>query len=263
MATRRTREGFFMTPVRVIARLDIKAPNVIKGVHLEGLRVVGKPYEMARKYYEQNVDELLYMDAVASLYERNNILPVVEEAARNIFVPMTVGGGIRSLENIRAVLRSGADKVAINTAAVKRPDFIREAALDFGEQCIVLSVEAIRRGPGKWEVMVDSGRENTGREVLDWVSEAEDKGVGEILLTSVDAEGTEKGYDLELVNRVASRVKVPVIASGGAGSPQDVVGVIQETHVEAIACASILHYNKSTVTDIKQAMHAAGIEVRQ
>lgn len=251
-----------MPPVRIIARLDIKGENVIKGVHLEGLRIVGKPGEMANKYYSQAVDELIYMDVVASLYGRNNILPIITEAARDIFVPMTVGGGLRTLNDIKAVLRSGADKVAINTAAINRAEFLREAAEAFGSQCIVLSVEAVRREPGFWEAMTDNGREKTGRNVLDWVREAEDNGVGEILLTSVDMEGTKSGFDLELVKCVSERVSVPVVASGGAGDVDQIARVITETGAEAVACASILHYNLCTVGDIKQAVTRAGIEVR-
>lgn len=251
-----------MTPVRVMARLDIKGENVIKGIHLEGLRVVGKPDEMAHKYYAQGVDELLYMDAVASLYERNNILPIVVEAARDIFVPMTVGGGLRTLGDITAVLRSGADKVAINTAAVRRPEFLREATQAFGSQCIVLSVEAVHRGPDFWEVMVDNGRERTGRNVLEWVHEAEDFGIGEVLITSVDVEGTENGFDVELVKRVAEQVKVPVVASGGAGSPEHVVDMLKQTHVDAVACATVFHYDKFSVQDVKKSLFGAGLEVR-
>lgn len=250
-----------MPPVRIIARLDIKGENVIKGVHLEGLRIVGKPGELAHRYYTQGVDELLYMDVVASLYGRNNILPIVEEAARDIFVPMTVGGGMRSLDDIKAVLRSGADKVAINTTAIARPQFLREAAEAFGSQCIVLSVEAIRRAPDFWEAMTDNGREKTGRNVLDWIEEAEDIGIGEVLLTSVDKEGTKTGFDLELIAEVSKRVSVPVIAAGGAGSATHVAHVIGETGCEAVACASILHYDINTVGDIKQAIAEAGIEV--
>ena len=251
-----------MVPIRVIARLDIKGENVIKGIHLEGLRVVGKPGAMAHKYYEQGVDELLYMDAVASLYERNNILPIVVEAARDIFVPMTVGGGLRTLDDITAVLRSGADKVAINTAAVRRPEFLREAAQAFGSQCIVLSVEAIQRGPDFWEVMIDNGREKTGRNVLEWVHKAEEIGIGEILITSVDAEGTENGFDVELIKRVAELVKVPVVASGGAGCPEHVVDMLKQTRVDAAACASVFHYDKFSVRDVKQSLAFSGLEVR-
>ena len=184
-----------MPAPRLIARLDIKGSNVIKGIHLEGLRIVGQPGPMARRYYDEGVDEIIYMDTVASLYGRNNILPVVEDAARDIFVPLTVGGGIRTIDDIVAALRAGADKVAINTAAIARPDFLREAAETFGTQCIVLSVEAKRRSEERWEVLTDNGRERTGVDVLKWVAEAEQLGAGEILVTSVDAEGTRRGFD--------------------------------------------------------------------
>jgi len=248
--------------VRVIARLDIKGDNVIKGIHLEGLRVVGQPDDLAQKYYKQGADELIYMDAVASLYERNNILPIVKKAAQNIFIPMTVGGGIRNLENIREVLRHGADKVAVNTAAVNQPKFINDAANMFGSQCIVLSVEAIRREQGMWEVLVDNGREPTGRNVFDWVEEAEERGVGEILVTSVDAEGTEDGFDIELTNAIATKVKVPIIASGGAGEPKHIHSLIEQTDINAFACASILHYNKYSLLDLKLALNDCGLSVR-
>ena len=251
-----------MQPIRVIARLDIKGENVIKGVHLEGLRVVGKPNELAQKYYSQGIDELLYMDAVASLYERNNILPIVEEAARNIFVPITVGGGLRTLEDIKAVLRSGADKVAINTAAVNRPEFIQEAAQVYGSQCIVLSVEAIKREKATWEVMVDNGREKTGRDVIQWAQQAEKLGIGEILITSIDAEGTQNGFDVELVGQVAEAVTVPVVACGGAGTPDHIIDVIKEIRIDAVACASIYHYDKYSVADTKNALKEAGFNVR-
>lgn len=251
-----------MPPVRIAARLDIKGENVIKGVHLEGLRVVGKPGVMARKYYAQGVDELIYMDVVASLYGRNSILPIVEEAARDIFVPMTVGGGLRTIDDIKAVLRSGADKVAINTAAINQPEFLRDAAEAFGSQCIVLSVEAIRREPGFWEAMTDNGREATGRNVLDWVCVAEKNGIGEVLLTSVDKEGTKSGFDLELINRISDLVTVPIVVSGGAGSPVHITNLITATKVEAVACASILHYDLSTIGHIKEAVAATGGEVR-
>ena len=204
-----------LTPIRIISRIDIKGKNVIKGIHLEGLKVVGDPGTIARKYYKDGADEIIYMDVVASLYGRNNIISVVEETAKDIFIPMTVGGGIRSIEDIISALRGGADKVAINTAAVQRPKFLSEASEVFGKQCIVLSIEAKQRAPGFWEVLTDNGREQTGRNVLDWVREAESLGIGEVLVTSIDKEGTQKGFDIQLVKSIREIVSVPVIAWGG------------------------------------------------
>lgn len=249
-------------PVRVIARLDVKGTNVIKGIHLEGLRKVGLPNDMAVRYYNDGADEILFMDAVASLYGRNSILPVVSEAASNIFVPLTVGGGIRTLEDIREVLRSGADKVAINTAAIKRPDFLREAAETFGSQCIVLSVEAKNNGPDKWQVMTDYGREKSNRDVIEWVQEAENLSIGEVLITSIDTEGTREGFNLALVEAVTSAVSVPVVASGGAGSAEDVSKLFKVTNPDAVCCASILHYEISSLREIKNTLDRDGVEVR-
>lgn len=249
-------------PPRIIARLDIKGPNVIKGIHLEGLRIVGQPGPMARSYYDQGVDEIIYMDSVASLYGRNNILPVVEEAARDIFVPLTVGGGIRGVDDIVAALRSGADKVAINTAAIARPALIREAAEGLGSQCIVVSVEAKRRSEGRWEALTDNGRERTGVDVLEWVEEAEQLGAGEILMTSVDKEGTRSGFDHDLFLAVRRRVTIPVIGCGGAGEAAHVVEAARDDGLDAIACASLFHYGHSSIPDLKQALGAAGISIR-
>ena len=249
-------------PVRVIARLDVKGANVIKGVHLEGLRKMGPPNEHALRYYDQGIDELLFMDAVASLYDRNNILPILSKAATNVFVPMTVGGGIRTIDDIRAALRAGADKVAINTAAVKDPEFLARAARVFGSQCIVLSVEAKAVGGGHWEVMTDCGRERTGRDVLEWIVQAEALGAGEILLTSIDTEGTRNGFDLVLVRNAMQAVSVPVIASGGAGTIDHAVTLFSETKVEAAAFASVLHYNQYTVDELKKGLAEAAIPVR-
>lgn len=251
-----------MQPARIISRLDIKSQNVVKGIQLEGLRVIGNPGEIARRYYDQGIDEIVFIDIVASLYGRNNILSVVEEAARDIFVPMTVGGGIRSIDDIKAVLRAGADKVAINTAAHARPEFLKEAAAAFGSQCVVLSVEAKRQPDGHWESYTDNGRERTHRNVLDWVKQAEELGVGEILLTSVDHDGTRKGFDIDLVREVRSRVRVPVIACGGAGNNQHVADVFKATRADAVACGALFHYDLSTVPGLKKSLAAAGFEVR-
>lgn len=251
-----------MPPIRLIARLDIKGSNVIKGIHLEGLRVIGSPTEIARRYYEEGIDEIIYMDSVASLYGRNNIFDVVTEAARDIFVPLTVGGGIRTVEDVITALRSGADKVAINTAAIHRPEFIREAAKVFGSQCIVLSVEAKERGPSKWEALTDNGREKTDVDVLEWVAKAEQLGVGEILITSVDMEGTRKGFDVRLIRAVRERVRVPIIASGGAGTAAHVVSLAKEQISDAVACASIFHYGTASVPAVKAALASEGLEIR-
>jgi len=248
--------------VRIISRIDIKGPNVIKGIHLEGLRVVGKPGEMARKYYEQGADEIIYMDVVASLYGRNSILSVVEEAAAEVFVPMTVGGGIRTVEDIVAALRSGADKVAINTAALQRPEFLSEAARAFGRQCIVLSVEAKWRAPGSWEALTDNGREQTGVNVIDWVGEAEARGIGEILVTSIDKEGTQKGFDVELVKAVRESVSVPVIACGGAGEGTHIRTLLEATNCDAVCCASLFHYDRLPIPALKHELAAVGWKVR-
>ena len=228
---------------RIIARLDIKGPNLVKGIHFEGLRVLGKPEQFARYYYEDGADELVYMDAVASLYKRNSLLDIVERTAREIFIPLTVGGGLRSVEDIRMVLRAGADKVSLNTAAIARPELIREAAEAFGSSTIVISVEAIRKPNGEYEAYVDYGRQRTDVDVFEWARQAVELGAGELLVTSINQDGTGKGFDLELINRIASSVPVPVIASGGAGRIEDIVDVIARGNADAVCLASILHYN--------------------
>lgn len=250
-------------PVRLIARLDIKGPNVIKGIHLEGLRIVGKPKSLAQRYYDQGIDEIIYMDVVASLYGRNNIFEEVRDAASDIFVPLTVGGGLRSLGDITTALRSGADKVAINTAAVRNPQFIRQASEAFGSQCIVLSIEAKSRGTGKWEVLTDNGREQTGRDVIEWVQEAESLGAGEILVTSVDMEGTKKGFDHALTQAVRSCVQVPIIACGGAGTKDHVKNLVKGNQVDAVCCASLFHYEIETPISLKNWLASQNIPVRE
>ncbi len=229
--------------IRIIPRLDIQGPNVVKGVHLEGLRVLGRPELFAPRYYAEGADELIYMDTVASLYGRNSLEDIVRRTAEQVFVPMTVGGGIRSVEDIRRLLRAGADKVAINTAAIRDPRLIAEGADAFGAQCIVLSVEARCAPDGRYECLTDNGRENTGREVLAWVEEAVRLGAGEVLLTSVDQEGTGKGFDLELTRRIATAVGVPVIAAGGAGTVAHVLEAVTEGRADAVCIASLLHYH--------------------
>ena len=250
-----------MKNVRLISRLDVKGANLIKGVHLEGLRKIGDPQEHAVKYYKQGADEIIYMDVVASLYGRNNLSDILERTAENVFIPITVGGGIRSVEDVRHLLRCGADKIAINTAATKNPTLISEIAEVFGSQCVVLSVDATRHENGDWGVYTDNGREKTHYEVQEWVSKAVSLGAGEIMLTSVDKEGTGKGFDLDLIKLVSNTVKIPIIASGGMGTSQHVVEAISNG-ADAAAMADVLHYNKMTMTDIHFECRKLGLHVR-
>lgn len=247
--------------LRLIPRLDIKGPNLIKGIHLEGLRVIGDPQEFARRYYEAGADELIYMDTVASLYGRNNLENIVRRTAEHVFVPLTVGGGIRSAEDVKKLLRAGADKVAINTAAVARPELLREVAETFGSQCVVLGIEAKRRPGGKWEAYTDNGRETTGLDVIAWVERGISLGIGEVLLTSVDREGTRDGFDTELIAAVAAVCPVPIIASGGMSEPGDVQKAAA-AGADAVAMADILHYRRAALGDIRGAAADAGLPVR-
>lgn len=248
-----------MSRFRLIARLDVKGPNLIKGVHLEGLRVMGDPGTFARAYYEQGIDELIFMDTVASLYGRNNLLDIVSHTARNIFVPMTVGGGIRNIEDARLLLTSGADKIAVNTAATERPELIADLASTFGSQAVVVGIEAKRRPGGLgWMAYTNNGREVTALDVEEWSVRVAKLGAGEILLTSVDREGTAKGLDLELGRRVTAAVNIPVILSGGAGSASHVVESVSSHACDAVAIAHILHYGKETIAGIRRAIQASG-----
>ncbi len=229
--------------IRIIPRLDIKGPNLVKGIHFEGLRVLGKPEAFARYYYEHGADELCYMDVVASLYGRNSLLDIVSRTSRELFIPLTVGGGLRSVADIRSVLRAGADKVSLNTAAIARPELIREASRSFGSSTIVVSIEAIRRQEGWYEACVDYGRETTGVNAFEWAKRAEDLGAGELMVTSIDRDGTGKGYDLALVRAIADAVTIPVIAGGGAGSVTHITEVIEQGHADAVGVAALLHYD--------------------
>jgi cyclase len=251
-----------MANVRLIARLDIKGPNLIKGVHLEGLRVIGDPQEHARRYYEQGADELIYIDIVASLYGRSKLTEIVRRAAHDVFVPMTVGGGVRGVDDVRDLLRAGADKIAINTAAVRRPELVTEVAHRFGSQCMVLSIEAKQQAPGRWEVYTDCGRERSGLDVVEWAQRGVALGAGEVLVTSIDREGTRKGFDVELMRAVAGAVGVPVIASGGYGDASHLSDVVARGGADAVALADALHHRRATLGDIRLAAAAAGIPVR-
>lgn len=214
----------------------------MKGVHLEGLRVLGKPEQFARYYYEHGADELLYMDVVASLYGRNSLLDIIERTAGQIFVPLTVGGGMRTLDDIRDALRAGADKVSMNTAALAKPELIRDASRQFGSSTIVISIEAIKHGVGKYEAYCDNGREGTGVDAIEWAVQAAELGAGELLVTAIDQEGTGRGYDADLIRTIADAVAIPVIACGGAGDLSDVSAVLTQGHADAVSMASMLHY---------------------
>lgn len=250
-----------MANIRIVARLDVKAPNLIKGVHLEGLRKLGEPAGFARRYYDGGIDEIIYIDAVASLYQRNTIVDLVTITAKDVFIPITAGGGIRSTDGVRELLKAGADKVAINTAATERPELIREVAHAFGSQCMVLSIQAKRR-QGGWEAYRDQGREHTGLDVIEWARRGQELGAGEILLTSVDQEGTCKGFDIDLLRAVRDVVSIPVIASGGMGTVSDLVDAVQQGGAQAVAIAHLLHYEKLSIAEIRAEAAAAGIDVR-
>lgn len=251
-----------MSKTRLIARLDVKGATLIKGVHLEGLRVLGDPQEYAKRYYAQGADELIYMDIVASLYGRSKLTDIVRRAAEDVFIPMTVGGGIRNIDDVRDLLGAGADKVAINTAAVHRPELIHEVSRRFGSQCMVLSIEAKQQGVGHWEVYTDCGRERSGMDVVEWARKGVALGAGEILVTSIDREGTRQGFDLELIRAITSAVAVPVIASGGMGKASDLINVVTLGKADAVAMADILHYERTTLGELRQAAQSAGIQVR-
>jgi cyclase len=229
--------------VRIIPRLDIKGPNLVKGIHLEGLRVLGKPETFARYYYESGADELVYIDAVASLYGRNSLLEIVERTSKEIFIPLTVGGGLRTIEDIQKVLKAGADKVAVNTAAIGRPALIGEASEKFGSSTVVVSIAAKKKENGKYEAYTDNGRERSGLDVLEWAKECEERGAGEILLTSIDRDGTGLGYDIDLIQSVAGAVSVPVIACGGAGEIGHVFEAASAGRADAVSMGSLLHYS--------------------
>lgn len=237
--------------MRLIARLDVKNDHVIKGIHLEGLRRMGEPNAMARAYYEAGAHEILFMDAVASLYDRNGLFHVIERAVRDVFVPITVGGGLRSLDDVSAMLNAGADKVAVNTAAVRDITIVSRMAERFGRQCIVGSIEAKRAEGGGWGVYIDNGREPTGLDVIGWARRLEAAGVGEILVTSVDQEGTRRGFDVPLAVALQDAVRCPIVVSGGYGKPAHLEALLDRVVPSAVACAAVLHYGQERIADIK------------
>lgn len=232
-----------MKTVRIIPRLDIKGSDLVKGIHLEGLRTLGKPEDFARYYYKNGADELLYMDVVASLYERNSLHEIISKTAKEIFIPLTVGGGIRTIEDIRNVLRAGADKVSLNTAVIKNPELVKKASQMFGSSTITITIEASRQPDGKYLALIDNGREHTGVEVLSWAKKVEKLGAGEIIITSIDREGTGTGFDIELIKMVSNSVSIPVVAHGGPGKLDHIHSAIKDGNADAVSIASMLHYD--------------------
>ena len=247
--------------VRIIVKLDIKPPYVVKPVHFEGLRKMGDPSELAKKYYDQGADELVYIDIVSSLYQRNIIFDEIEKTANELFIPFSVGGAVRSIDDFSKLFHIGADKVAINTYAVQEnPDIIDNAAKIFGNQAVVVNIEAKKWGD-YWECYTDCGRIQSGKNVLEWAKEVEDRGAGEILLQSVDSDGRNRGFDLELCKQVVDLVNIPVVVSSGAGSLEDIKKVIEYAKPSGVAIASLLHYDKNTIKDIKDYLRKNNIEV--
>lgn len=251
-----------MKNVRIVARLDVKQNWLIKGTQMEGWRKVGEPAAHAKLYAKQGADELLYIDMVASLYGRSKLTEIVRRTAQDVFVPMTVGGGVRTLDDVKDLLRSGADKVAINTASVARPELIQEVSNRFGSQCIVLSIEAKQQSLNKWEVFTHCGRERSGVDVIDWAQKGIELGAGEILVTSIDQEGTRNGYDAELIEAISKVSSVPIIASGGYGTPDHIKQAVG-AGADAIAVADALHYNRTTLPELRKEMAEMNIPVRE
>jgi cyclase len=251
-----------MLTKRIIPCLDMNRGRVVKGVKFKQLRDAGDPAELARLYEKQGADEVVFLDVGASPEGRKTMYEVVERTAEQLFIPLTVGGGVRSLEDVGRMLKSGADKVGINTAAVENPMLVGEAAEKFGSQCIVIAIDAKRVGKGKWEVYTYGGRNPTGVDVLKWAREVEDLGAGEILLTSMDADGTKEGYDIKLTNAVVEAVNIPVIASGGAGNLAQIYEVLSKTNADAALAASIFHFGEYTVGDVKKYLAERGVVVR-
>lgn len=251
-----------MLAKRIIPCLDVNAGRVVKGINFLELRDAGDPVEVARRYDEQGADEITFLDITASSDERDIILHIVERVAEQVFIPLTVGGGVRSVADVRRLLNAGADKVSINSAAVSNPEVVAEAAGKVGSQCIVVAIDAKQTSPGKWEVFTHGGRRNTGLDAIDWARKVESLGAGEILLTSMDRDGTKIGFDLELTRKIADAVGIPVIASGGVGELAHLADGVTQGRADAVLAASIFHYGQHTVREAKEFMRERGIEVR-
>jgi cyclase len=246
---------------RIIAKLDIKSESVIKGIHMEGLRIVGKPNELSARYNDCGADEIIFIDTVASLYGRNHLKEFILQASEASYIPFTVGGGLRSVEEVEEMIKNGADKVAINTFAIENPEFIKELVEIFGSQAIVVSIHAKRIGD-TWMAFKENGRENSGKNVLDWVDEATAMGAGELLVTSIDRDGTKKGFEESLYQQICARVNIPVIACGGAGNNNHIADLMLNTDCSGVALGSILHYNISSVEQIKSSLQDQKVLVR-
>lgn len=251
-----------MLAKRIIPCLDVRDGKVVKGINFVGIKEVGDPVELAKQYSDSGADEIVFLDITASHEGRATMLDVVRRTAEVVFVPLTVGGGIRTIDDVRDTLRAGSDKVGINSAAVRNPELINEAAKLFGRQCIVAAVDAKRVDDGSWHVVINGGRIDTGKDLLEWVQELEQRGAGEILLTSMDADGTKAGYDLKMTKAVCDLVNIPVIASGGAGSVDDFADVFAATGCDAALAASLFHYGELTIDEVKDAMRSRGIPAR-
>ena len=252
-----------MLTKRIIPCLDIKNGKVVKGINFVGLKDVGAPIELAKRYDQQCSDEVVFLDITASYEQRNIIKDLIERGAKELSIPLAVGGGIRTLDDFRMILACGADKVSVNSAAINNPNLIKEAADEFGVQCVVVAVDAKKRPTGGYDVYVKGGRENTGIDLIEWVTKCQKLGAGEILLTSMDADGTKAGYDIDMINAVCDVVDIPVIASGGCGSIQDIVDVFKKTNCDAALVASLFHFGEATVEDVRQELRKQGINVRR
>jgi imidazole glycerol-phosphate synthase subunit HisF len=251
-----------MLAKRIIPCLDVTAGRVVKGVNFEQLRDAGDPVEIAKRYDEQGADELTFLDITASSDQRDIILHVIEAVASQVFIPLTVGGGVRQVADVRRLLNAGADKISINTAAVQNPQLVRDCASTYGSQCIVVAIDAKQTAPAKWEVFTHGGRNATGLDAIDWARKMQELGAGEILLTSMDRDGTKSGFDLALTRAVSDAVNIPVISSGGVGNLQHLADGILQGHADAVLAASIFHFGEHTVGQAKALMAQQGIEVR-
>lgn len=250
-----------MKNIRIIPRLDIKGPNVVKPVQADALRIIGNPLELALRYYEEGADELIYIDIVASLYDRPFDFEQLRTVSQKLHIPLTAGGGIKTLNDARQALRAGADKIAINSAAIRRPDLINELSREFGAQCVVVLVEAKRQANGTWEAYIDGGREKSGRDITEWLPEAASRGAGEIVLASIDRDGTRHGYDTELITTAATLTNLPLIAHGGASEPASMSKAI-ESGADAVSAASIFHYEDYSIPEVKKYLSSLGQAIR-